>query len=323
MFEVFIGSKFEFMSRRRVAYIVSAVLMLASIGSLIAHGGPRRSIDFTGGTLLDVGFDQVVVVGTVRQAAINAGIEGAEIQMVEGGTDAILRINPENAPENPFVALRDELRESAGLEATLRRTETVGPKVGAELAQKATMAVMWSLVLILLYIAWRFTRFSFGIAAVVALFHDILITLGVFSVVNVEVSLTVVAALLTIGGYSINDTIVLFDRIRENRGLIKRKTFSELVNISINQTLSRTVLTSMTTLVAVGALYFLGGIVIRDFAFAMIIGVLIGTYSSIFVASALAIDIHVWWERRKAAKAHAAGTKGKTAKGKTKPVPAR
>jgi preprotein translocase subunit SecF len=316
MFELFVGSKIDFMGKRRVAYIVSAVLVLASLGSLIAHGGPRESIDFTGGMLLDVQFNRTVNVGEIRSAAQEAGILGAEIQMVEGGEEALLRINPEQAPENPFIALKSRMeQDQAGLTVELRRTETVGPKVGDELERKATLAVLTSLGLILLYIAWRFTRFSFGIASVIALFHDILITLGIFSFLNLEVSLTVVAAFLTIGGYSINDTIIVFDRIRENRGLIKRRTFEELVNISINQTLARTVLTSGTTLVAVASLYFLGGIVIHDFAFAMLVGVVVGTYSSIYVAGALAVDMHLWWEKRKAARAQSATAKDRAAKG--------
>jgi preprotein translocase SecF subunit len=179
----------------------------------------------------------------------------------------------------------------------------VGPKIGSELEQKATLAILWSLVLILGYIAWRFTRFTFGLGAVIALFHDIVITLGLFSILDREVSLTVIAAFLTIGGYSINDTIVVFDRIRENLGLSRRITFQEIINRSVNQTLSRTILTAGTTLLAVLSLFFLGGTVIHDFAIAMLMGVLVGTYSSIFVASALALDLSNWWNRRKEARA--------------------
>jgi len=315
MFEIFVGAKFDFMSKRKIAYAISGAFMLISVVSLVLHGGPRESIDFAGGALLDVGFSQPVGVAEVRSAAQAAGIEGSEIQMVEGGRDAILRINPEHAPANPFEALKGTMESrTSGLVVDLRRTETVGPKVGKELAGKAAGAIMWSLVLILIYIAWRFTRVSFGLGAVIALFHDILITLGAFSVLKLEVSLTVVAAFLTIGGYSINDTIIVFDRIRENRGLIKRKSFAELINISINQTLSRTILTAGTTMVAVLALYLLGGIVIHDFAFAMLVGVGVGTYSSIFVASALALDISIWWDKRKAARAEKAGKAVKPAK---------
>ena len=323
MFEIFVGARIDFMGKRKMAYIVSAVLVLASVVSLVMHGGPRESIDFTGGTLLDVGFSQPVDVADVRSAAERAGITGAEIQMVEGGREAILRIGTDQSPDNAFIALRTQMdADGSGVDVELRRTETVGPKVGDELEQKAAMAVLWSLMLILIYIAWRFTRFSFGFAAVIALFHDILITLGLFSILNIEVSLTVVAAFLTIGGYSINDTIVLFDRIRENRGQLKRKSFSEVVNMSVNQTLSRTVLTSLTTLAAVCSLFFLGGIVIHDFALAMIVGVVIGTYSSIFVASSLAVDMNSWWMKRKEAKEKAKSVKSASSRKKPKTAPA-
>lgn len=315
MFEIFVGTNYDFMGKRRAAYVLSAVLLLVSIGSLVMHGGPKESIDFTGGTLLEVAFSEPVEIQNLRDAAEAAGISGAEIQLVEGGREALLRMDPEDTPENAFLALQEEMRTEGGQTLTLRRTETVGPKVGSELERKAAMAILWSLVLILIYIAWRFTRFSFGIAAVVALFHDILITLGVFSVLGLEVSLTVVAAFLTIGGYSINDTIVLFDRIRENRGMGRKYTFEKIVNVSVNQTLSRTFLTSITTFLAVGSLYFLGGMVIHDFALAMLVGVVIGTYSSIFVASSLAVDINDWWVKRREARAKSAqGSKRKKGK---------
>ena len=320
MFEIFVGTNYDFMGKRRAAYILSAVLLLVSIGSLIMNGGPKESIDFTGGTLLEVAFSEPVAIQEVRSAAEAAGITGAEIQLVEGGREALLRMDREDPPENAFLALQGQMQTEGGQTLTLRRTETVGPKVGSELERKAAMAILWSLVLILIYIAWRFTRFSFGIAAVVALFHDILITLGVFSVLGLEVSLTVVAAFLTIGGYSINDTIVLFDRIRENRGMGRKYTFEKIVNISVNQTLSRTFLTSITTFLAVGSLYFLGGVVIHDFALAMLVGVVIGTYSSIFVASSLAVDINDWWVKRRDAKAKS--TQGSKRKKGKKAVPA-
>jgi preprotein translocase SecF subunit len=225
--------------------------------------------------------------------------------MAQENTQAIIHFRTaEGDTSNQFDRFQ---REFAALGAstdsvTLMSQETVGPKIGRELERKAAMAILWSLILILGYIAWRFTRISFGIGAVVALFHDILITLGVFSILDREVSLTVVAAFLTIGGYSINDTIVVFDRIRENLGAARRLTFQEIVNKSINQTLSRTVLTSSTTLLAVLSLFFLGGVVIHEFALAMLVGVLIGTYSSIFVASSLALDLSNWWNRRKEAR---------------------
>ncbi len=312
MFEMFVGAKFKFMGRRTGAYIFSGSLILISIASLILHGGPRESIDFTGGTVLYVQFDQKVPVSAVRSAASTAHLEGAQVQMSDDGLQAIIHFG--QASKTPFQDFEHAFQsKTSSAKPILLSQDSVGPKVGKELAKKATLAILWSLVLILIYIAWRFTRVSFGLGAVIALFHDILITLGLFSVLNKEVSLTVVAAFLTIGGYSINDTIVVFDRIRENMGLIRRMSFAELIDKSINQTLSRTVLTAGTTLLAVLALFFLGGSVIHDFALAMLVGVGIGTYSSIFVASALALDISNWWNKRKQTKQAASSGKPRAA----------
>jgi len=311
MFEIFIGAKYRFMARRKIAYLISGTLMLASAISLIAHGGPKESIDFTGGNLLYVEFDRAVPVGEVREAVRAARMESAEVQMAQENTQAILRFRAAPGDKtNYFSAFQGEMQKRAGNPAvTLLSLETVGPKIGKELEQKAGLAILWSLILILGYVAWRFKRISFGLGAVIALFHDVFITLGVFSVLGLEVDLTVVAALLTIGGYSINDTIVVFDRIRENMGLLKRMSFSDLIDKSVNQTLSRTILTSGVTLLTVVALFFLGGVVIHHFALAILIGFVIGTYSSIFVASSLGLDFANWWIRRKTAKAHQAPAK--------------
>ncbi len=301
MFEIFVGTKFKFMEKRRVAYVISSILVLASLASLIAHGGPKESIDFTGGNLLYIAFDQKVNTSDVRESAERAGLSGSEVQMAQENTQAIIHFRSvEGDTVNSFYAFKTVMEEVAsGVTVELMSQETVGPKIGKELEKKAATAILWSLVLILAYVAWRFTRVSFGIGAVAALFHDILIVLGIFSFLEIEVSLTVVAAFLTIGGYSINDTIVVFDRIRENMGQSRRMSFQEIVNKSVNQTLARTVLTSTTTLLAVLSLFLLGGVVIHDFALAMLLGVLVGTYSSIFVASALALDLSSWWVRRR------------------------
>ena len=316
MFEILVGTKYKFMEKRRAAYMLSVLLLLLSIGSLILHGGPKESIDFTGGTVLYVQFDREVPVADVRKAGTDAGFEGLEVQMAEQGTQAILRFRPlegQNGKADSFLAFQKRIQDlQQGVKVELLSEDTVGPKIGKELERKATLAILWSLVLILIYIAWRFTRFSFGIGAVVALFHDILITLGVFSILGIEIDLTVIAAFLTIGGYSINDTIVVFDRIRENFGLARRMSFAQIIDRSVNQTLSRTLLTSSTTLLAVLALFFLGGTVIHHFATAMLIGIVVGTYSSIFVASALALDISNWWVRRKQARSGKAPKRAKT-----------
>ena len=309
MLQMFVGAKYRWMEKRRWAYLFSLLLVVASIVSLALHGGPRPSVDFSGGTVLYLEFSPATSVNAVRDASSAAGFQGAEVQMAEERTQAIVRLG-EIGTEAPFDDFQKAFTAgNPGVTVTLLSQDQVGPKVGKELAQKATGAVLWSLFLILLYIAWRFTRISFGVGAVLALFHDILITLGIFSVLNKEVGLTVLAALLTIGGYSINDTIVVFDRIRENMGLARRMTLLEIVNKSINQTLSRTILTGGTTLLAVTALLLLGGPVIHDFALAMFIGVFFGTYSSVYVASALALDIHTWWTRRKLARSSGATAK--------------
>lgn len=222
--------------------------------------------------------------------------------MAEQNTQAIIHFRAaEGDTANSFFAFDAAMKGSASAPVvTLLSTETVGPKIGKELEEKAVGAILTTLVLILAYIAIRFKRLSSGLGAVIALFHDVFITLGIFSLLDIEISLTVVAAFLTLAGYSINDTIVVFDRIRENLGLLRRNTYQEIINKSVNQTLSRTILTGGTTLLSVAALYFLGGPVIHDFALAMLIGIVVGTYSSVYVASALALDISNWWVRRKA-----------------------
>jgi preprotein translocase SecF subunit len=312
MLQMFVGAKYKWMEKRRWAYLFSSILVLASVASLVLHGGPRKSVDFSGGTVLYLEFSPATSVGVVRDVTSSAGFQGSEVQMTEGGAQAIVRLGEIKGNAAPFENFQQALAaKSPGTTVTLLSQDQVGPKVGKELAQKATWAVLWSLILILLYIAWRFTRVSFGLGAVIALFHDILITLGVFSVLNKEVGLTVLAALLTIGGYSINDTIIVFDRIRENTGLARRMTLHEIMDKSINQTLTRTILTGGTTILAVVSLLFLGGPVIHDFALAMFIGVFFGTYSSVYVASALALDIHTWWTKRKLART--GGTPAKAA----------
>jgi preprotein translocase subunit SecF len=297
MFEILVGTRYQFMRRRKMAYAVSAILILVTIGALVARGGPRESIDFTGGSVLYVGFDTPVPVEEVRAAATGAPFDEAEIQIAEEGRQAIIHFRQAvGDTTNPFSALENRLEaRRPGVGARLLSLDVVGPKVGRELEQKATLAVLVSLALMLVYIAFRFTRVSFGLAALIALFHTVFVVLGVFTILNLEVSLTIVAAFLTLSGYAINDSIVVFDRIRENMGLTRRMSFADVVDKSINETLSRTILTGGTTFVSVCGLYFLGGSVIRDFAFAMGVGMVVGTYSTVFVASALAVDFSNWW----------------------------
>jgi preprotein translocase subunit SecF len=228
--------------------------------------------------------------------------------MAEENSQAIIRFHAAGKDSvNVFPRFQAQM-QAKGVTTTLRSLESVGPKIGKELEQKAMFAILWSQVLILVYIAWRFRRWSFGLGAVIALFHDVLIALGVLSILNREISLTVIAAFLTISGYSVNDTIVVFDRIRENIGLLRRMSFAEVIDKSVNQTLSRTILTSGLTLLSVISLFFLGGPVLHNFSLALLVGFVVGTYSSIFIASAIGMDLSNWWVRRKA-RAEAKATK--------------
>ena len=371
----------NFTGFRYKAFILSGVVILAGLVSLAIKGGPDLSIDFEGGTLVQVRFDQPVPIGELRATVEATGYEGGEIQefgapneylitierVSEEGLAAEMLLEALNAVSPgsgwavvssrelepdlsegfeggnlvivsadsipPIETLKREVkkhgvgiieltRESSstvafnlpfmGIEAKavgklyeaikarfpdreieLRRTETVGPKIGEELKNRTWAAIVISLFGILVYISWRF-EFKFAIGAIVALIHDVLITLGIFSIMGKEISLVIVAAFLTIVGYSLNDTIVVYDRIRENFSLRRRESYEKMIDISINQSLSRTVITSLTTLMVVMFLFFYGGEVIHDFAFALMVGIIVGTYSSIFVASPILIE----WQNR-------------------------
>jgi preprotein translocase subunit SecF len=376
----------HFVKHRRRAYILSLALIAAGLVSLLIKGGPNLSIDFEGGTLVQLRFDEQVPIGQLREAVTAAGYNEGQIQQFgslneylitverisEEGVaadrllEALTAVQPlgnwsvvsskEMLPDlssgfeggnlvivegdsiPPTEALRDAVRAQGvgvvdltresdrrvafgmpflGVETKaadrlkseiqerfpertieVRRTETVGPKIGEELKNRAWAAIMISLFGILVYISWRF-EFRFAVGAIVALMHDVIITLGIFSILDKEISIVILAAFLTIVGYSLNDTIVVFDRIRENFSLRRRESFDSMIDISINESLSRTVITSLTTLFVVVCLFFFGGEVIHDFAFAMIVGIVVGTYSSIYVASPILVE----WQNRLTAKA--------------------
>jgi preprotein translocase subunit SecF len=292
----FAEANFDFVGKRRIAALISIVLIGIGVASLIVKQGPRYSIDFTGGSLIQVQFPEPVPVDEVRQALNAIGYSEAEIQQFGAPNEMLVRI--QNTDDSTAIQdVKEALRDRWDL--VLRREETVGPKIGGELRGAATQAVILALVLILIYLWARF-ELRFAVAAIVALVHDVMITLGVFSATNHEISLAVIAAFLTIVGYSLNDTIVVFDRIRENlRVPSPRRRYAEILNRSVNQSLARTIVTSGTTIVVVGVLLFFGGEVLRDFAFALTIGVVVGTYSSIFVATPLLVE----WEQRRPRKA--------------------
>ena len=281
----------DFISKQKIAGFLSITLIVAGIASLIIKGGPLLSIDFTGGTVAQVKFEIPVELGQLRETLSDYGFEGAEI--VEFGSPDEVLIKTQFSGSSSEIS--EQLTLALGKTFTLRRVESVGPKIGKELQNDALKAIGLALILILIYITFRFDRY-YALGSVMALIHDVLITLGVFSLLDYEINLSIIAAFLTIVGYSLNDTIVVFDRIRENIPKLMKKTLNDVVNISLNETLNRTVITSLTTMMVVVILFLWGGKVINLFAFALIIGVFVGTYSSLFVAS----PVMVYFEKRSA-----------------------
>jgi preprotein translocase subunit SecF len=294
----------NFVGRIKLAGVVSAVLVLIALGTLVAKGGPRYGIDFVGGTLVQMRFNSAVSSDQIRSALAPVVGGDASVQPIGDEADHEFLINvPAVEKETGLAGLSDliaeEFETTFGAEGfEVRRTEMVGPKVGHELRRKGMMAVFLSLLGMLAYIWFRF-EFRFGIGAVIALAHDVVITLGVLSLTNTAIDLPIIAALLTVVGYSVNDTIIVCDRIRENQRRMTRQPLGEIVNVSINQTLSRTIITSGTTLLVVITLFVFGGGVIHDFAKTLLIGVVVGTYSSVFIASPVLILWENWSIRRK------------------------
>ena len=296
MFQLLIGTDIPFMKFRRYAYVFSSLIVLGTLGWLLFKG-PRYSVDFTGGTMIQIRTTPVVPADHLRKALEAEGIQ-AELQQMTGANqnEYILRFRTDKDPVAIVQAAVD--KHLPGTTMELRRNETVGPKVGNDLRDKALWAILASLGAILLYVGIRY-EFKFAFGGVAALFHDVIVTLGMLMFTGREVSLTVVAALLTIAGYSINDTIVVFDRIRERSKALRKEKHSRVMDLAVNETLSRTVITAFTVFLASLALFVWGGEVLRDFSFAMLVGVVFGTYSSVYVASAVALDIWIALDRRK------------------------
>jgi len=274
-----------FVPWRKVFLIFSALLIAASI-ALYMTRGLNFGIDFEGGILMEIRTDGPADMGNLRDTVGGLGLGDISLQEFGQPTDVLIRIQRQEGGEEAQQAAIETVKEALGEGITYRRTEFVGPKVGEELREAGILAVVLAIAGILLYIWFPF-EWQFGVAAVIALSHDVLSTIGIFALLQLEFNLATVAAILTIAGYSINDTVVVFDRIRENLRKFKKMPLDELLNRSVNQTLSRTAITSFTTLLALFALFFMGGPVIHDFSFAMIWGVVIGTYSSICVAAPL------------------------------------
>jgi len=292
------NTNIDFVGKMKIAFIASTVLIAVSILSILLHGGLNYGIDFAGGTIVQIQFKSETPTEKIRSAFKPIGLDNSIIQQV-GAQEFVVRTAESTSDTQGLSGkMSDALTASFGKDTfEIRRVEVVGPKVGKDLTQKAVWALLFSWLGMLIYIAFRF-EFRYAVGAIAALVHDTIITVGIFSLLDKEFTLTIVAALLTIIGYSINDTIVVFDRIRENVRKNPRQSIGDLLNASINQTLSRTVLTSLTVLIVVVVLFFLGGEVIHDFAFALIVGVIVGTYSSIFIASHCVLA----WERFRPAK---------------------
>ena len=289
MIELIKKANIDFISRRKTFILASVIVIAVGLVSLIIKGGPLFSIDFEGGTLIQVRFEQGTQVENIRNQLSAIGYGDATIQTFGAENEFLVRVKTSTKSETQIAELRAAFASINGAnDYEIRRLETVGPKIGKELRGDALMAVLVAMLGIVVYISFRF-KFVFAMGALAALAHDVLITLGLFSVLNIEVSLTVIAAFLFIVGYSLNDTIVVYDRIRENVKTKRRDKFMNIINASINDTLNRTVITSLTTIMVALVLFFIGGEVIKPFSIALIIGLVVGTYSSIFIASPILI----------------------------------
>ncbi|MEW8028116.1 MAG: protein translocase subunit SecF [Candidatus Thiodiazotropha sp.] len=285
-------ARYDLMGKRNLALILSGVLLLISLGSIVVRG-LNLGIDFTGGTLVEVGYSQAVELPVVREALTKDGFGDAVIQHFGTSKDVLIRLAPREDIESAVLSDRAfSAMQTIDPEADLRRVEFVGPQVGDELTEDGGLAMLYALIGILIYVGLRF-EYRFAVGSVIALVHDVLITIGFFALFQVEFDLPVLAAVLAVIGYSLNDTIVVFDRIRENFRKIRKGEAVEIINTSVNQTLSRTLITSGTTLLVLVALFLFGGEIIHGFALALIVGVVIGTYSSIYVASSSVIFMGV------------------------------
>jgi preprotein translocase subunit SecF len=280
----------DFVGKRKLALVVSAVAILIGLASLVVNGGPNYGIDFVGGTLVQVKFTENTDAVKIKDGLASLDLGSVVVQRFgDDPNEFLIRVQEGVEGKELSGLISGNLNAVYGEgNVDLRRVEMVGPQVGKDLRQKGILSISYAMIGILIYIAWRF-ELRYAIGAIIALLHDVLITLGAFSISGREIDLPIIAAFLAIIGYSLNDTIIVYDRIRENYGKHQKLGFSEVVNRSINETLSRTILTSGTTLMVVLALFIFGGGVIHNFAFAMLVGILVGTYSSVFVASPLLI----------------------------------
>ncbi|MFH0731830.1 MAG: protein translocase subunit SecD [Candidatus Omnitrophota bacterium] len=291
MLQLLPNTNIDFVGMRRICYVLSGLIIIGGAAIFMMRGDKNFGVDFTGGTLQEFKFQNPVDILTVRKALGKIGLSGASIQQFSGNRDVLIRTYSDT-----YDKINDTLNnEFPDDKPQTLRIDKVGPSVGKLLRKNASTALLLGLAGILIYIAIRFKRWEYGLAGIIALFHDILASIGAMALTNKEIDLTIVAALLTIAGYSINDTVVIYDRIRENMRLLRKTDFAGLINASVNQTLSRTILTTFTTLLTVISIYFIGGEVLHNFAFCLLIGFISGVYSTVFIASPLLIA----WHRRK------------------------
>ncbi len=279
----------NFIGNRNKALIFSGVLMIISIGSLAVRG-LQMGIDFTGGTLIEVGYQKAADLTVLRNTLDTEGFDDATVQNFGTAKDVLIRLKPHEGVSSADLSTKvlEAINKTTAEPASVRRVEFVGPQVGDDLAEDGFLALLYSTIGILIYIAWRF-EWKFSTGAVIATIHDVVVTLGLFSILGLEFDLTVLAAVLALIGYSLNDTIVVYDRIRENFRLMRNKSTEEIMNISVNVTLSRTIMTSLTVILVLVSLFFLGGEIIHNFSIVLLFGVFFGTYSSIFIASPMAL----------------------------------
>ena len=283
------NTKIKFLALRKPAFILSTILIISSV-LIYSFNGLNFGIDFRGGTLIEIETTETENLSTLRKSLNSLNLGDVQVQEFGSPKNILIRVEQQaggdKSQQNVVNIVKTELNSSLNSEVNFRRTEVVGPKVSSELIKAGIIAIVVAVFAMLLYIWFRF-EWQFSLGAVIALIHDVLLTLGIFSLLQLEFNLSIIAAILTIVGYSMNDTVVVYDRVRENLRKHRKKEILDLLNISINETLSRTIMTSVTTLLALSSLYIFGGSVIKGFTFAMIWGVLVGTYSSIFIAAPL------------------------------------
>ncbi|MDI6841032.1 MAG: protein translocase subunit SecF [bacterium] len=287
MIQIFKNTKFNFIGIRKYTYALSGALIIMGIVSIITHRGLKYGIDFTGGSIVELRFEQPIETGYIRENLSKIGLGDAVVQKIVTELQGYYLIKTV-----PKEGVGEEIANLFNPRPTVEREELVGPSVSQGFKMRAVLVVLLGWIMILIYVAIRFT-FRWGVTAVVALIHDVLVTVAFISIFDKEVNIPIVAALLTIIGYSINDSIVVADRVRENLRILKKNTLPEIINISVNQTLARTVLTSFTLLCVLIAIFLFGGRVIHDFAFALIVGTISGIYSTVYIMSALVVA----WER--------------------------